>query len=323
MKIALDPYMHRHLSLEELPRKVAELGYEWIELSPRDDFLAWWVHPRAYPERIASFKKALKDHGVKIASLLPMYRWASPHEDERQTAVRYWKQAIEIAVEMGVDTMNSEFGRGPSPDRGHSANCCGGQFTHESSEAAWWRSMEELVPVFEKEGVQLNIEPHPEDWCETLHPAVDMIRTLNSKAVKFLYCAPHTFYFGDDIPKMIRDAGSLIAHVHVADTYNHKASSGLRYICNPPGAQGHDPSAHGHRPGRGELGSVLLLAGQRRLRRDHDLLRLRLGGARRRVRPLHARDDAKLRRQVLDEAEGLNASARSGAGPFLIKDMRK
>ena len=100
MRIALDPYMHRHLSLEELPRKVAELGYEWIELSPRDDFLAWWVHPRAYPERIASFKKSLQDHGVKIASLLPMYRWASPHEDERQTPVRYWKKAIEIAVEM-------------------------------------------------------------------------------------------------------------------------------------------------------------------------------------------------------------------------------
>jgi myo-inositol catabolism protein IolH len=138
---------------------------------------------------------------------------------------------------MGVDTMNSEFGHGPSPDRGHSANCCGGHFTHESSEAAWWRSMEDLVPVFEKEGIQLNIEPHPEDWCETLHPAVDMIRMIGSKVAKFLYCAPHTFYFGDDIPKMIRVAGSLIAHVHVADTYNHKASSGLRCICNPPGAR--------------------------------------------------------------------------------------
>jgi myo-inositol catabolism protein IolH len=64
-----------------------------------------------------------------------------------------------------------------------------------------------------------------------------MIQMIGSKAVKFLYCAPHTFYFGDDIPKMMRDAGSLIAHVHVADTYNHKASSGLRYICNPPGAK--------------------------------------------------------------------------------------
>jgi len=31
VKIALDPYMHRHLSLEELPRKVADLGYEYIE----------------------------------------------------------------------------------------------------------------------------------------------------------------------------------------------------------------------------------------------------------------------------------------------------
>jgi myo-inositol catabolism protein IolH len=35
--------------------------------------------------------------------------------------------------------------------------------------------------------------------------------------------------------RMIREAGSEIQHVHVADTYNHKASSGLRYICNPPG----------------------------------------------------------------------------------------
>ena len=71
MRIALDPYMHRHLSLEELPSKVAELGYEWIELSPRDDFLAWWVNPRAYPERIASFKRSLKDYGVKIAEGAP------------------------------------------------------------------------------------------------------------------------------------------------------------------------------------------------------------------------------------------------------------
>jgi myo-inositol catabolism protein IolH len=36
---------------------------------------------------------------------------------------------------------------------------------------------------------------------------------------------------------MIRDAAAILAHVHVADTYNHKASSGLRYICNPPGAR--------------------------------------------------------------------------------------
>ena len=81
MKIALDPFMHRHLSLEELPSKVAELGYEWIELSPRADFLEWFKAPRVFPDRIKSFKKALSDANVGIASLLPMYRWASNDED--------------------------------------------------------------------------------------------------------------------------------------------------------------------------------------------------------------------------------------------------
>lgn len=237
MKIALDPYMHRHLSLPELCRKTAEMGFEYLEMSPRDDFLPWWVHPRAHKERIGEFNKALRDHGVQLASILPMYRWASPHEDERLTAVEHWKQAIQIAVDMGCTTMNSEFGRGPSPDRGHTVSCCGGMHSHESSEAAWWRSMEELVPILEHEGVTLNVEPHPEDWCETLNPALDIIKTIGSDNVKFLYCAPHTYYFGDDMAKMIAEAGSMIAHVHIADTYNHKASSGLRYIVNPPGAK--------------------------------------------------------------------------------------
>ena len=73
MKIALDPFMHRHLSLEALPGKVAELGYEWVELSPRGDFLEWFKAPRVYPARIKAVKRAFKDAGVGIASLLPMY----------------------------------------------------------------------------------------------------------------------------------------------------------------------------------------------------------------------------------------------------------
>ncbi|MBR9771461.1 protein iolH [Halomonas litopenaei] len=236
MKIALDPFMHRHVPLEKLPRLAKDLGYDYLELSPRDDFFDWFVHPRVFPSRLRSFKQALKDSEVEIASLLPMFRWASPHEDERQAAVKYWKKAIEVAVEMGVDTMNSEFGRGPHPERGSCSACCHGGATTESSEAAWWRSMEELVPIFEREGIQLNVEPHPDDFVETLHPAVDMIRTIDSDNVKFLYCAPHTFHFGDDMAQMIRDSAPVLAHVHVADTFNHKGSSGLRYIINPPGS---------------------------------------------------------------------------------------
>jgi hypothetical protein len=61
-KIALAPYVHRHLSLGELPLKVAELGYEYIELSQRDDFLARWVNPRAYPIPLSA-KPSLENRG--------------------------------------------------------------------------------------------------------------------------------------------------------------------------------------------------------------------------------------------------------------------
>ena len=46
MKLALDPYMFRETPLLELPSLVADLGYEWIELSPRDDFIPFFNHPR-------------------------------------------------------------------------------------------------------------------------------------------------------------------------------------------------------------------------------------------------------------------------------------
>ena len=35
---------------------------------------------------------------------------------------------------------------------------------------------------------------------------------------------------------MLRYAGDLLTQVHVADSFDHRASSGLRYIVNPPGS---------------------------------------------------------------------------------------
>nr|WP_315185576.1 sugar phosphate isomerase/epimerase [uncultured Albidiferax sp.] len=237
MKIALDPYMIRHLSLPELCRATAELGYDQIELSPRADFLDWWVMPRATKDRMAAFKAAMRTHGVGLASLQPMYRWASPFEDERQWAVRCWKKAIEVSVEMGCILMVSEFGRGASTERSVGERP-GAHFinTKEMCEAAWFRSMDELLPILEREGITLSVEPHPEDWIEQLQPAIDIVQNIGSKALRLSYIAPHTFYYGDDMAAMLREAAPLLAHVRVADTFNHKKSSQLRYIVNPPGS---------------------------------------------------------------------------------------
>jgi myo-inositol catabolism protein IolH len=221
MKIALDPYMFRTTPLLELPGLVADLGYEQIELSPREDFMPFFLHPRADRATIQAFKGALAGAGVGVSSLLPLYRWSGPDEDERQAAVRYWKRAIEIAVELGVDVMNSEFNGRPEKA--------------SLSEAMFWKSMEELLPVFEREGISLRLEPHPDDFVEDGKVAADMVRGINSPNVSYLYCAPHTFHMGGDLPGILEYAGDLVTHLHVADSFDHRASSGLRYITNPPG----------------------------------------------------------------------------------------
>jgi myo-inositol catabolism protein IolH len=76
MQLTLDPYMFRRVPLTELPGVVSELGYKHIELSPRDDFMPFFLHPRADRERISTFKSALRTAGVEVASVLPLYHWS-------------------------------------------------------------------------------------------------------------------------------------------------------------------------------------------------------------------------------------------------------
>lgn len=221
VKIALDPtpYLHDH-PLLDFPRIVADLGYEWWQLTPHPDFLPFFNHPRADDELVAALKKATVA-GAKISSLLPVQRWSSPDEEAREGSVRNWRRIIELAVELDVQVINTEFsGR---PERA------------EESERAFYRSMETLLPLIESAGLRVNIDPHPDDFVENGLEAIRIIRGLNSAAVGFVYVASHTFHYGDDAAGIIAAAGSRLRAAYVADTLDHHRSHGLRYISNPPG----------------------------------------------------------------------------------------
>jgi myo-inositol catabolism protein IolH len=144
---------------------------------------------------------------------------------------------VQITVDLGVDTMNSEFNGRPEGA--------------ELAESQFLRSMDELIPVFEREGVKLVLEPHPDDFIEDGHAAVNLVRGLNEDWISFLYCTPHTFHQGDDATGIIAAAGEKVTYVHLADTLDHTASNGLRYIVNPPGST---VRVHQHAEiGRGEV----------------------------------------------------------------------
>ena len=238
MKLALDPQMfYATSSVFELPDIVASLGYDWMELSPKADFVPFFRYPRVDDAGVRRLKKVARDAGVGIASMLPLQRWAGPDEDQRQAAVRSWKRIIQITVDLGVEIINSEFnGRPEAP---------------ETAEAQFLKSLDELLPIIEREGLQLILEPHPDDFIEDGLDAVNMIRGLNQDWIGFLYCTPHAFHQGHPAAEVIAAAGEKVRYVHLADAWDHQTSSGLRYISNPPG---NTTRVHQHMEmGRGEV----------------------------------------------------------------------
>ena len=241
VKIALDPAMyHAELSVADEVRKAADLGYEYLELSPRPDFFFWHRYPKADDAMIADVKQACRETGVQLASLVPVFNWSSPDEAERQAQVRNWRRLLQIAAELEVPVVMSELSGDPNQPL--------------KSEHAFYRSMEELTPDFEKYGLALNLEAHPYDFSETNDDAVQIIRGLNTSWVNYVFCAPHAFHLSDgagDLDRMIRYAGSKLAHLHIADCFNHRANVGNRYIINPPGV---DARVHQHNEiGNGDI----------------------------------------------------------------------
>ncbi|RXT57795.1 sugar phosphate isomerase/epimerase family protein [Lacticaseibacillus chiayiensis] len=248
MKLAYDPSMFRDtMTLKQMFDEVARLGYEYIELSPRRDFIWFYEYPVADTALIKQVKRYAQDAGVKISSVLPVQQWSSPDEQEREFAVRNLKRTIEITARLGVKVLNTEFS--------------GDKFQPLVSQGQWYKSMEELAPVFEKNGIKLEIQPHPNDFIESNLAATRLIRSLDVDWVHQVWCSSHAFYMDDghgDIRQQFAESGDLITHVLIADTLNHKGNQGLRYIINPPGAP---VTIHQHlNPGEGEVDFATLYA---------------------------------------------------------------
>ena len=125
-----------------------------------------------------------------------MFNWSSPDEQERQAQVRNWKRLLQIAADLECGLINSELSGDPTdPLR---------------SEHAFYRSMEELAPDFERHGIALNLEAHPYDFAERNDDAVHIIRGLDLPWVNYVFCAPHAFHLSDgagDVGRMMRYAG--------------------------------------------------------------------------------------------------------------------
>ncbi|WP_053386062.1 sugar phosphate isomerase/epimerase family protein [Leucobacter japonicus] len=222
VRIALDPTPYNDsVHLLDFPDLVARLGYEYLQLTPSPDFGRHFHYPKVDSELIAQLKKRANDAGVTITSVLPVQRFGGPEPHQVDAAVFNTTRYIEIAAELEAPIVNTEFSGRPERE--------------EESEYAFYRSMERLIPVLEREGVTLNFDPHPDDFVEDGLEAWRIIRGLNTDRVGFVYVASHTFHYGDRATSLIPQLGDRLGAVYTADTFDHNRSNGLRYITNPPG----------------------------------------------------------------------------------------
>ena len=245
MKVAFDvDVLAKQMSIKDMVYKVADWGYKYIEQSPHPRINPFYKHPLFSKECEAEYRQALKDTGVEISSFIVVYRWSGPTEEQRQHAVANWKKIIEIAVNMGVPVINTEFSGDPNQQE-----ICNGM---------WFRSMEELLPIIEKEGLRVEVQSHPYDFCELNDEACDLVKSFRSPNLGYVYSASHGFFYDQgkgDVRHMLKYAGDELTHVLFADTWNQ--TKDCRYILNPPwlNARGRaDVTIHQHTAmGEGEV----------------------------------------------------------------------
>ena len=222
MKIAFDvDVLAKQMPIKDYVRKVADWGYQYIEQSPHPRINPFYKHPLFSKECEAEYRQALKETGVAISSFIVVYRWSGPDEEQRRLAVANWKKMVQIAVNMGVQVINTELSGDPNQ-----AEICNGM---------WFRSIDELLPLFEKEGVRVEIQSHPYDFCELNDETVDMVKSYRSDNLAYVYSSPHGFFYDKgkgDVRHMLEYAGDCLSHVLFADTYNQEKD--CRYILNPP-----------------------------------------------------------------------------------------
>lgn len=237
MKIAFDvDVLAKQMDINRMVHQVADWGYRYIEQSPHPRINPFYKHPLFSKECEQEYRKALKETGVELSSLIAVYRWSGPTEEQRRMAVTNWKSLIEIAVNLDVQVINTELSGDPNQQE-----LCNGM---------WFRSMEELLPLVEKEGIRIEVQSHPYDFCELNNECCDLVKSFRSENLKYVYATAHAFFYDQGKGghrAMLQYAGADLSHVLIADTFNQ--SLDCRYIVNPPwlNARGsQDVTVHQH-----------------------------------------------------------------------------
>ena len=180
-------------------RKAAGAGFKFVELLTFPDPEICNVHGDLRTVSTSQLRRELSDHDLTPAGL-HLGAIMTATEAKRRSMTDYCKRAVEVAVELNCGVIVEG-----GPDR-----------ATEPIEP-FMKSLEELVPVFEKTPVRLGLENHYHNWIQYIPDYEWIFSRIGSPSVGMTLDTGHFTSAGVDPVEVAGKFARRVFHVHVKD----------------------------------------------------------------------------------------------------------
>ena len=241
MKIGLFSDGLAHLSFEDALAKSASLGVQAVEIgtgnfspAPHCDLDGLLASSGARQK----FSSAIKSHGLELAALNCSGNPIHPNPDFAAKAADVTRKTLQLAGQLGVETIVCMTGCPGTPQGGGYPNWVVASWPEDFLELLDWQWRERVIP-FWTEMAKLAESHGVRRLCFELHPGMsaynassfNRLRSAIGPIIMANLDPSHFFFQGMDPLAVIRALGTSIGYVHAKDArvdpYNLAAQGAL------------------------------------------------------------------------------------------------
>jgi sugar phosphate isomerase/epimerase len=205
-------------------KRIAALGFKAVEL------IAWdreALDSYYTPQTIKHLRGLLADLGLELSEFVSTPRgMAHPEAAVRDQAVEHFKRLVEVAVELGTNTVNSV---APYPFDLAFPRLMDKHIYQEwtvelDPTLDWQKNWQDYVEVVrrccticEAANVRYALESHPYRWMRNSASMMRLLDQVDSPALGMNFDPSHLFPMGEMPQMVIYEVGARVFHTHFSD----------------------------------------------------------------------------------------------------------
>ncbi len=229
--------------LDETLAYLGDLGVDAVELgcggSPGDDHLSReeYLGDEAAHDELS---EQLDEHGLRVSALATHNNPLHPDGDHAAEADTELREAIELAAQLGVETVTTFSGLPAGGPNDEVPNWITAPWPTEHKEAhtyQWEVAVDywsDLAGFADDHGIDIAIEMHP-NMLVYEPTGMERLREETNERIGANFDPSHLYWQGIDVPRAIRYLDEGIHHVHAKDTGLYEAQADVKgYLDTTP-----------------------------------------------------------------------------------------